>query len=184
MEPGHCRITGAIFPFMDINTRRPSRHLCAAAIPKSRALYQSEGTAMKKLLVAGLVAGAFVSVEARAEDRAGDAALGAVSGAVVLGPVGAVAGAVIGYTAGPSIARSWGFGRSASRSHARRTTRLAKSDPRSLKQNSNIQGDATQNASIQGTGEQAAVKVSSPPPVKSPETPTGQGPTPPVQGFE
>ena len=109
MEPGHCRITGAMFPFMDINTRRPNRHLCAAAIPKSRALYQSEGAAMKKLLVAGLVAGAFVSVEARAEDRAGDAALGAVSGAVVLGPVGAVAGAVIGYTVGPSIARSWGL---------------------------------------------------------------------------
>lgn len=46
------------------------------------------------------------------EHRGGDAALGALSGAVVLGPVGAVAGAVVGYTAGPSIARSWGFRRS------------------------------------------------------------------------
>ena len=46
------------------------------------------------------------------EHRGGDAALGALSGAVVLGPIGAVAGAVVGYTAGPSIARSWGFRRS------------------------------------------------------------------------
>jgi hypothetical protein len=143
-----------------------------------------EETAMKKLLVAALVAGSFISAEASAQERAGDAALGAVSGAVVLGPVGAVAGAVIGYTAGPTIAHSWGVRRSGSRSHARRTTQLARSDPRSLKQNSNIQGDATQGASIQGTGEQAAVKVSSPPPTKSPEIPTGQGAAPPVQGFE
>jgi hypothetical protein len=139
---------------------------------------------MKKLLVAALIAGSFVSAEARAQDRAGDAALGAVSGAVVLGPVGAVAGAVIGYTAGPSIAHSWGMGRSASRSHARRSKQLAKSDPRSLKQNSNIEGDATQGASIQGTGEQAAIKVNSPPAIKSSETPPGEGATPPVQGFE
>ena len=44
-----------------------------------------------------------------AQHRGGDAALGALSGAVVLGPVGAVAGAIVGYTAGPSIAHSWGF---------------------------------------------------------------------------
>jgi hypothetical protein len=139
--------------------------------------------AMKKLLVAALIAGSFISAEARAQERAGDAALGAVSGAVVLGPVGAVAGAVIGYTAGPTIAHSWGLRRSGSRSHARRTTQLAKSDPRSLKQNSNIEGDATQSASIPGTGE-PPVKVSPPPPVTSQETPPGQGPAPPVQGFE
>jgi len=139
---------------------------------------------MKKLLVAALVAGSFISAEARAQERAGDAALGAVSGAVVLGPVGAVAGAVIGYTAGPTIAHSWGVRRSGSRSHARRTTQLAKSDARSLKQNSNIQGDATQAASIQGTGEQAAVKVSSSPASKSSETPPGEQTAPPVQGFE
>jgi hypothetical protein len=47
-----------------------------------------------------------------AGERVGDAALGALSGAVVFGPVGAVAGAVIGYTAGPSIADSWGLKRS------------------------------------------------------------------------
>src|SRR5262249_25359469 len=54
-----------------------------------------------------------------AGERVGDAALGALSGAVVLGPVGAVAGAVIGYTAGPSIADSWGFRRSEPRQSAK-----------------------------------------------------------------
>jgi len=58
------------------------------------------------------------------EHRGGDAALGALSGAVVFGPVGAVAGAVVGYTAGPSIARSWGFRRSRSaRQQVRRPVR-------------------------------------------------------------
>ena len=130
---------------------------------------------MKKLLVAALIAGAFMSFEARAQDRAGDAALGAVSGAVVLGPVGAVAGALIGYTAGPSIARSWGMGRSASR-------------PRHATQSS------------VGTREQAAAKASPPPAVKMPETvanikvapPAAKTPetvastksAPPVQGFD
>jgi len=131
---------------------------------------------MKKLLVGALIAGAFMSSEARAQDRAGDAALGAVSGAVVLGPVGAVAGAFIGYTAGPSIARSWGVRRSASRPQPRHATQ----------------------SSI-GTREQAAAKVSPPPPAirtpetvasvapppvsKTPET-VANKPAPPVQGFE
>src|SRR3954462_4517708 len=82
---------------------------------------------MKKLLVAALIAGSlisFISSEAKAQERAGDAALGALSGAVVLGPVGAVAGAFIGYSAGPSIARSWGIRRSASSS--RRAQRVAR----------------------------------------------------------
>ena len=54
------------------------------------------------------------------EHRGGDAALGALSGAVVLGPIGAVAGAVVGYTAGPSIARSWGFRRGSTAPHRAR----------------------------------------------------------------
>jgi hypothetical protein len=142
---------------------------------------------MKKLLVAALIAGSFISIEARAQSRAGAAALGAVSGAVVLGPVGAVAGAFIGYAAGPSIARSWGVRRSASRSQTRRTTQssLAKSDPRSLKQNSDNHSDVTQSASIQGTGEQAVAKASLlSPPIKSPEALPGKGAAPPIQGFE
>jgi hypothetical protein len=53
---------------------------------------------------------ALMSSAAMAQERVGDAALGALSGAVVLGPIGAVAGAVVGFTAGPSIARSWGMG--------------------------------------------------------------------------
>jgi hypothetical protein len=124
-----------------------------------------KGTAMKKLLVAALIAGSFISFEARAGDRAGDAALGAVSGAVVLGPVGAVAGALIGYTAGPSIARSWGIGRSASRSRARRETQ------------------AMNGAQEAVTQQQASARVVSSSPVKNPEAPAGKRP-PPVQGFE
>jgi hypothetical protein len=81
--------------------------------------------AMKRLFALILIAGSFTSLEARAQERAGDAALGAVSGAVVLGPVGAVAGAIIGYTAGPSISRSWGVGRSSSRPRGRRVTQTS-----------------------------------------------------------
>jgi hypothetical protein len=69
---------------------------------------------MKKALIAAVVTLAFVPAGAIAQERAGDAALGAVSGAIVLGPIGAVAGAVVGYTAGPTIARSWGLRRSQS----------------------------------------------------------------------
>ena len=76
---------------------------------------------MKKLLVGTLIAGSLISFQARAGERVGDAALGALSGAVVLGPIGAVAGAFVGYSAGPSIARSWGMRRSASSPRARRT---------------------------------------------------------------
>jgi predicted lipid-binding transport protein (Tim44 family) len=67
-----------------------------------------------------------LSSAALAQERAGDAALGALSGAVVLGPIGALAGAVVGYTAGPSIAHSWGLRRSSSKPHrqsAKRTQR-------------------------------------------------------------
>jgi len=67
---------------------------------------------MKKIVVAAVIPIWCVSSAALAGERLGDAALGAISGAVVLGPVGAVAGAVIGYTAGPSIADSWGSKRS------------------------------------------------------------------------
>src|SRR6201998_3143106 len=93
--------------------RRIFRVLCRRVLSGERAV--------KNLLVGTLVVGLLVSFEAKAQQRAGDAALGAVSGAVVLGPVGAVAGAVIGYTAGPSVAHSWGAGGSASRARATRT---------------------------------------------------------------
>src|ERR1700730_12374120 len=102
--------------------------LGAAAISECRALAGLKETARKKLLMGALIAGSFFPFEAIAQERAGDAALGAVSGAVVLGPVGAVAGALIGYTAGPSIARSWGVGRSASRPQARRAAHSSRTE--------------------------------------------------------
>ena len=122
---------------------------------------------MKRLLVAALIAVSFVSFEAKAQSRAGDAALGAVSGAVVLGPVGAVAGAFIGYTAGPSIARSWGLRRSTS--HSRDASR-----PR----------DRRAAQSVPGTQQQMAAQGSSPPAVKSAEVLPAKKTAPPVQGFE
>ena len=67
---------------------------------------------MTKTFIAAAMILLLAPSAALAQHRGGDAALGALSGAVVLGPVGAVAGAVIGYTAGPAIARSWGFNRS------------------------------------------------------------------------
>jgi len=117
--------------------------------------------AMKKWLVGALIAGLFLPFEARAQERAGSAALGAVSGAVVLGPVGAVAGAFIGYTAGPSIARSWGMQRSSSRSRARHATQS---------------GPALQR--------QAAAAASSPPPARTSPLAAKKAALPPVQGLE
>src|SRR3569833_4260109 len=72
---------------------------------------------MPKALITAVALLACVPVSAVAQERAGDAALGAVSGAAVLGPGGAVAGALFGYTAGPSIARSWGVRGSRSAGH-------------------------------------------------------------------
>ena len=118
------------------------------------------GTAMRIVLVTALIAGSLVSFEARAQERAGDAALGAVSGAVVLGPVGAVAGALIGFTAGPSIARSWGVRRSASRPRVQRTPQTSAAPE------------------VQTTG-----SVAAPSPAKPSQPPTGAKP-PPVQGLE
>jgi len=66
---------------------------------------------MIKAVIGAAVLLVIATSAASAQHRAGDAALGALSGAVVLGPVGAVAGAFIGYSAGPSIARSWGLER-------------------------------------------------------------------------
>jgi hypothetical protein len=72
---------------------------------------------MKTIVAVVALALPLLSSTALAQERAGSAALGALSGAVVLGPVGALAGAVVGYTAGPSIAHSWGLRRSSTRRH-------------------------------------------------------------------
>jgi hypothetical protein len=66
---------------------------------------------MKKSLTALTLVMTLVPFGASAGERLGDAALGALAGAVVLGPIGLVAGAAVGYTAGPSIANSWGMRR-------------------------------------------------------------------------
>lgn len=76
-----------------------------------------------KTVLAVIASLALLSSAALAQERAGSAALGALSGAVVLGPVGAVAGAVVGYTAGPSIARSWGLHRSSTKSRRQSSKR-------------------------------------------------------------
>ena len=70
------------------------------------------GTRVKRTSAVTALALSLIYSVAMAQERGGDAALGALSGALVLGPIGAVAGAVVGYTAGPSIARSWGLTRS------------------------------------------------------------------------
>lgn len=76
-----------------------------------------------KTVLAAIASLALLSSAAPAQERAGSAALGALSGAVVLGPVGAVAGAVVGYTAGPSIARSWGLRHSSTKSRRQSSKR-------------------------------------------------------------
>jgi len=78
---------------------------------------------MTKTLIAAAMILLLAPSVAFAQHRAGDAALGAVSGAVVLGPIGAVAGAFIGYSAGPSIARSWGIDRSGSSRQRRQASK-------------------------------------------------------------
>ena len=117
---------------------------------------------MKKFLVAALIVGAFITFDAKAQERAGDAALGAVSGAVVLGPIGAVAGAIVGFTAGPSIARSWGMRRSSSPRVQRTSQTSAAPEPQTT---SNI-------------------PASPPPVIKASRVPVASTKPPPVQGLE
>ncbi|QQO32899.1 hypothetical protein JJC00_30795 [Bradyrhizobium diazoefficiens] len=135
---------------------------------------------MKKVLLTVIVLLAGVPASAAAQERAGSAALGAVSGAVVLGPVGAVAGAVIGYTAGPSIARSWGVRGSRSARHRQPPRRGAygatatSAPPRAREaMEANSQMRAASNPPVQA--------VPAAPPVQATPAETA---TPPVQGFD
>ena len=127
---------------------------------------------MTKALISAVVLLACVPVSALAQERAGDAALGAVSGAVVLGPVGAVAGALIGYTAGPSIARSWGIRGSHSAGHRPPPRRAAAT--RSL--------PPTRQA-MNAKGQMRAAASPAAPVQAAPAAPA-QSSTPPVQGFD
>lgn len=135
---------------------------------------------MKKVLLTVIVLLAGVPASAAAQERAGSAALGAVSGAVVLGPVGAVAGAVIGYTAGPSIARSWGVRGSRSARHRQPPRREAygatatSAPPRAREaMEANGQIRAASNPPVQA--------APAAPPVQATPAETA---TPPVQGFD
>jgi hypothetical protein len=128
---------------------------------------------MNKALITAAAMLALLPASALAQERAGDAALGAVSGAVVLGPVGAVAGALIGYTAGPSIARSWGLRRSHSARHRQPPARRAAATGSQLR---------TREA-MAATGQMRAASNPAPQVQATPAAPA-QSPAPPVQGFD
>jgi len=128
---------------------------------------------MKRLVLASAVFLTFAPAVALAQGRGGDAALGALSGAVVFGPVGLVAGAVVGYTAGPSIARSWGFRRSGSKKPSRDKSQAGMS-PSRVSQNT---------PAMAGSPEQTGTATTSAP--ARPASSTAQRwATPPVQGLE
>src|SRR4051794_2232605 len=124
---------------------------------------------MKRFFLAPLILLALAPAQGWAQGRGGDAALGAVSGAVVFGPVGALAGAVVGFTAGPSIAHSWGLRRSGSRKFSRAKSRGEMSR---LSQNTTTAASAH----TIGTGRASAPAKAAP----APRWPVA----PPVQGLE
>ena len=134
---------------------------------------------MKYLFVAAVIATSLFSFDASAQERAGSAALGALSGAVVLGPVGAVAGAVIGFTAGPSIARSWGVGRS-SRFQTRRATPSRVASGETGAPESRVQDSRAK--SLGAIAQSVAPSVT--PPIAKPSERLPAKNTPPVQGFD
>jgi hypothetical protein len=132
---------------------------------------------MRLLLAASIIAISLVSPQAVAQQRAGDAALGAVSGALVFGPVGAAVGGVIGYTAGPSIARSWGLKRSPPPRRGRSAKRSTSAAP---KKAAVTQGRATQAESA------PVIPRESPAPRARPSAASvdARNATPPMQAFE
>ncbi|MDA9467180.1 hypothetical protein [Bradyrhizobium sp. CCBAU 53415] len=127
---------------------------------------------MTKALITAVAILAWVPASAFAQERAGDAALGAVSGAVVLGPIGAVAGALIGYTAGPSIARSWGVRGSQSARHRQPPRRSAAASVPSRTREV-----------MAANGQMRAAGNPTPPVQAAPAVPAPAS-APPVQGFD
>jgi hypothetical protein len=127
---------------------------------------------MKRLVLGSAIFLTFAPAIALAQGRGSDAALGAVSGAVVFGPVGAVAGAVVGYTAGPSIAHSWGLRRSGSKRIAREKSRAGTS-PNRISQNLPPTAASPEQSGTTGTAVSptklapAAVRPGAAPPVQS-----------------
>jgi hypothetical protein len=127
---------------------------------------------MKRLVLGSAIFLTFAPAIALAQGRGSDAALGAVSGAVVFGPVGAVAGAVVGYTAGPSIAHSWGLRRSGSKRMARERSRAGTSPSR-----------ISQNLPPTAASPERSGTVGAAPPRLAPAA-VQRGGAPPVQGLE
>lgn len=131
---------------------------------------------MKKAIAITAISLSLVSSQARADEhRPGDAALGALSGAVVLGPIGAVAGAVVGYTAGPSIAHSWGFRHSRSAAYRTRAARQAAPPTEPPSQAPEARGQAMP---------PSEARASTPTPQAPPAPKTASTTPPPVQTLE
>jgi hypothetical protein len=127
---------------------------------------------MKRLVLGSAIFLTFAPAMALAQGRGSDAALGAVSGAVVFGPVGAVAGAVVGYTAGPSIAHSWGLRRSGSKRMARERSRAGTS-PSRISQNLPQTAESPERSGTVGAA-----------PARPAPAAVQRGAAPPVQGLE
>jgi hypothetical protein len=106
---------------------------------------------MKKTMAAVTLSLALMSSAAMAQERTGDAALGALSGAIV------------GYSAGPSIASSWGLRRS---SYPRRP---AEPGP---------------NASYRSSTRPSEAYAAMPATAAPPSVPTNGSALPPVQPLE
>jgi hypothetical protein len=120
-----------------------------------------------KTVLAVIAALALLSSAALAQERAGSAAIGAVSGAVVLGPVGALAGAVVGYTAGPSIARSWGLHRSSTKSR-RQSSKRARRGRMTVNDGRRVPGAQTASRNATSTAAMAAEPRAVPPKLTMP----------------
>src|SRR5436190_15065878 len=138
---------------------------------------------MNRLVIAAVLFLACAPTGALAQSRGGDAALGAISGALVFGPVGAVAGALVGYTAGPSIARSWGF-RGSSRRDSQSRVKTRATAPRAA--NPQIVQNGPAPSASSSVVQPAPSASASPPPVQTPAAPPPvQARTaPPVQTLE
>lgn len=150
----------------------PEHSICPRIISTcERRSQKKRKRSMKRTIAVVMLTLPLLSAAAIAQERSGDAALGALSGAVVLGPIGAVAGAVVGYTAGPSIARSWGLRRS--------TVEPRQRSPRQSRQAQTSTSEKHLAPSNRATSENA---VSTPP--MTPLTARTNATMPPAQGFE
>src|SRR5262249_13384107 len=87
-----------------MNSGRPCAFL-GTAVTHARRIDMNKSLAIL-VTIAGV---SCATASAHAQERLGDGAMGALAGALVAGPIGLVAGGIVGYTAGPSIASSWGL---------------------------------------------------------------------------